>query len=174
MSETPKRVMIIGSAGSGKSTLARLLAERLSVPAYHMDREVYWLPGWVERGNEDQMTQVERIAALDEWVFEGNKSSTFHIREARADLLIWLDVPLWKRLWRVTRRAIMQNGQTRADMAEGCPERLSMLPGFWWFILSTAAKSQGKQRQFFETSDLPKSRLRTLRDVQSFMERFSA
>ncbi|MEE2945727.1 MAG: AAA family ATPase [Pseudomonadota bacterium] len=174
MTNQPKRVMIIGSAGSGKSTLARLLAERLSVPAYHMDREVFWLPGWVEREHDDQVAQIERIAALDEWVFEGNKSSTFSIREARADLLIWLDVPLWKRLWRVTRRAIVQNGQTRDDMAGGCNERLTMLPGFWWFVLSTAASSRRKQQAFFEKTDLPKSRLSTLQDVETLLESYRA
>jgi adenylate kinase family enzyme len=165
--------MIIGSAGSGKSTLARLLAVRLKVPAYHMDKEVFWLPGWVERDHDDQVAQVARIAALEAWVFEGNKASTFHIREARADLLIWLDVPLWLRFWRITRRAITQNGQTRVDMAEGCNERLTLLPGFWWFVLSTAASSRRKQQAFFETTALQKHRLSTLKQCQQLLNGFA-
>lgn len=174
MTNHPKRVMIIGSAGSGKSTLARLLATRLNLPAYHMDKEVYWLPGWVERDRDDQVSQVARIAANDAWVFEGNSSSTFHIREARADLLIWLDMPLPLRFWRITRRAIMQNGQTRVDMAEGCPERLALLPRFWWFVLSTASESHREQGAFFEKTNLPKHRLRTKQEVRQILGRFSA
>lgn len=161
--------MIIGSAGAGKSTAALLVADQLGLPVYHMDKEVFWLPDWVERSREDQVKQVERIVSQEAWVFEGNNSRTFPIREARAHMLIWLDVPLWLRLWRVTRRAVRQNGQTRPDMAEGCAEDLRMLPGFWWFILRTAKESRRKQRALFETTALPKHRLTSASAVKAFV-----
>ena len=163
------RILIIGSAGSGKSTAALLIADKLRLRAYHMDKEVFWLRGWVERPRDDQVKQVERIVAQEAWVFEGNNSRTFLMREARAQMLIWLDVPLWLRLWRVTRRAIRQNGQTRPDMATGCAEDLRMLPGFWWFILRTAKESHRKQQAFFEKTPLQKHRLTSARAVNAFV-----
>ncbi len=162
--------MIIGGAGSGKSTLAREIGAVLSLPVFHMDRDVFWLPGWVERAKDDQVRQVERIVAQERWVFEGNNSSTFHLRAARAEMLIWLDVPLWKRLFRAMRRNIRQRGKIRPDMAEGCTEQLRMLPGFVWFILSTAKRARTNQQRFFASTTLPKIRLTALREVNAYVE----
>ncbi len=165
----PRRVMIIGNAGSGKSTAARKIAAVFDLPVFHMDREVYWLPGWQERSKDDQLVQVKRIVAQETWVFEGSNSGTFHLREARADLLIWLDTPLLVRLWRVIRRNILQQGQVRDDMAPGCTERLDMLPGFLWFILSTWRNSQRKAGAFYHASPLPKHRFTTARAVNQYI-----
>lgn len=158
---TPKRIMIIGSPGSGKSTAARMLGAALDLPVYHMDREVYWLPGWQERDKADKLRQVQRIVALDAWVFDGNNSSTFQLRADRADLLIWLDIPVWLRLVRVIRRAFVQRGQTRDDMAEDCAEDLSMLPEFLHFIVTTRRRSRHNQAHFFQQARLDKHRFRS-------------
>jgi len=160
--------MVIGNAGSGKSTAARMIGEKLGLPVFHMDREVYWLPGWVERDKADQVVQIERIVAKDDWVLEGNNSKTFHLREARADLLIWLDIPLWLRLIRVIRRSFQQKGQTRPDMADGCVEKLRMLPGFLHFIVTTNRNSRRKQGAFFERTALPKHRFHSTTDFNAF------
>ncbi len=165
-----RRIMIIGGAGSGKSTLAQQVGAALNLPVYHMDREVFWLPGWVERSKDDQLQQVERIVALNAWVFEGNNSSTFHLRRVRADMLIWLDVPVWQRIIRVVRRGLRYRGRTRPDMAEGCTERLRMLPGFLWFIVSTARDSRRKQLDFFNRFELCKLRLPGRRATNNFLE----
>jgi adenylate kinase family enzyme len=49
---------------------------------------------------------------------------TLPARLAAADTAILLDFPTWRCLPRVLRRVIASFGQTRADMAPGCPERL--------------------------------------------------
>ena len=162
--------MIIGGAGSGKSTLARRLGDVLGLPVYHIDREVYWLPGWVERDKASQSTQVARIAAQDAWVFEGNSARTFALREARAELVLLLDWPIALRLFRVIRRTVAQRGQSRADMADGCPERIHKLPGFLWFILSTARAGRDKQAAFFAATTFPKQRFTSVHDVNSYLE----
>ncbi len=161
--------MIIGAPGSGKSTLAQMLGQRLQLPVYHMDRDVFWLPGWVERDKTDQLRQIERIVAQEAWVFEGFNSSTFHLRAARADTLIWLDVPLILRLYRVVRRNLRGLGQKRPDMAEDCPEQLDMLPGFLWYILRTWRRNHAKSKTFYEKFPRRKHRLTTLSQVNAFV-----
>ena len=164
-----KRVLVVGSPGSGKSTAAKIIGKALGLPAYHMDREVFWLPGWEERSKEDQVEQVKRIVGMDEWVFEGNHSSTFDIRQARAEMLIWLDLPLLLRLWRVTKRAVRYKGQTRPDMADGCNEELRMLPEFWHFIFSTNRESWRNQCEFFDRTHLVKHHFKSSRDFNAFV-----
>ncbi|MEO0918725.1 MAG: hypothetical protein AAFY31_17400, partial [Pseudomonadota bacterium] len=113
--------MIVGGSGSGKSTLAKAIGARLGLPVFHMDREVNWLPGWVERDRADKTPLVEAIVAREAWVFEGGHSLTYDTRLSRAHLLIWTDAPLWVRLWRVTWRSVRDLGKSRPDLADECP-----------------------------------------------------
>lgn len=161
--------MIIGQPGSGKSTMARLLGERLGLPVYHMDRDVFWLPGWQERAEDDRLHCIRTIIAQPAWVFEGYNSSTFQLRAERADTLIWLDTPLGLRLVRVVRRTLTGLGTTRQDLADGCPERLSGMPEFLWYILKTARRNKAKAAAFFDGFTGHKYRLATLADVRRFL-----
>lgn len=131
------------------------------------------MSGWVEREKADQVRQVMRIAAQEHWVIDGNRSSTFYIREACPDLLIWLDHPLPLRLFRVIRRNLQQRGQSRPDVADGCVEKLHMLPGFLHFIVTTGRKSRRKQATFFAKTTLPKRRFARSDDLQRFVASLS-
>lgn len=116
-----KRVMIVGGSGSGKSTLARALGARTGLPVHHMDH-IHWLPGWQMRPRAERTAMALEVERGDAWIFEGGFSTTYDHRLSRADTLVWLDLPVALRLWRVTRRLILHWGQRRPDMAEGCVE----------------------------------------------------
>ena len=122
--------MIVGQPGSGKSTLARVLAKTWDLPLYHMD-QIHWQPGWVERDSAEKIRLCHAIEARQSWMFEGNFSATSANRLARADLLIWIDLPVGLRMRRVLWRSLSGLGQNRADLPEGCPERLGR--GAWEF-----------------------------------------
>lgn len=120
-----RRVAIFGAPGSGKSTLARALAARLDLPAIHIDR-FYFHPGWEPRSRDELAALVAQAAAGEAWIFDGNNSSTFPLRSARADLLVFLDLPRSLRLWRLSLRIAGGYGRVRPDSAPGCPERLDL------------------------------------------------
>jgi adenylate kinase family enzyme len=132
--KTLSRIMIIGAPGSGKSTLARAVGDGLGLPVIHFD-QIFWTSGWVERPKPEQEMMARAIEAQDMWVCEGNFSRTWATRSARADLVVWLDLPLVLRFWRVLKRIRSWQGQTRPDMADGCPERLNW--EFQWYILTS-------------------------------------
>lgn len=134
-----RRVMVVGGPGSGKSTFARALSAKTGLPVFHMDL-IHWLPGWVERPSAEKSRLTKKVHAKEAWIFEGGHSATYPERIAMADTLIWLDLPLALRLWRVLRRWAQYRGQTRPDLPENCPERLSF--EFFWFILRTSAKQR--------------------------------
>lgn len=117
-----QRIMIFGGSGSGKSTLARELGARTGLPVVHID-PMYWKAGWVQRDPAESLAMIRNAMAAPQWVFEGNHSGTLDDRAAMADVIIYLDMPLYVRLWRFTKRWWTYRNQTRPDMTEGCNER---------------------------------------------------
>ena len=117
-----RRVIIMGPPGSGKSTLARRLGSLNGLPVFHLDR-AYWRPGWLPAPPEAFLAEVERIAALPAWVMDGNYVAMLAPRLARADTVVFLDLPPRAYLPRVLRRALVGAivGRTQAP---GCRERL--------------------------------------------------
>jgi adenylate kinase family enzyme len=149
----PKRIAIIGCCGAGKSTLARILGEKLNLPVIHLDA-YYWQPGWQETEQHKWLTRQQELIKGDRWIIDGNYGSTMDIRLARANTIIWLDFNRYVCLWRVLTRYLQYAGNTRPDMAKGCPERFNweFLQYVWNFpqihrlrLLEQLAKYQTKQ-----------------------------
>lgn len=141
----PRRVMVVGGPGSGKSTLARAIGAKLDLPVVHFDR-LQWLPGWAERDRAERNAMMRAEAAKAAWVIDGNYSVTLPERVARADLIVWLDLPLPLRLFRVYWRVVQSwRGIPRPDMTEGCPEKVDR--EFLGWILSSRARVR---RRYFD------------------------
>jgi adenylate kinase family enzyme len=102
-----RRVVVRGSTGAGKSTFARELATRLDLPYVELDA-LHHLPGWTEASAEELRARVE--AALDDdrgGVVDGNydgKLGTLVV--GRAELIVWLDLPLRVTFPRLLRRTV--------------------------------------------------------------------
>ncbi|MBB4120452.1 AAA family ATPase [Martelella radicis] len=139
---TARRIMVIGCSGSGKSTLSRRLCARFDLPYVSMDRDIFWLPGWVMRERSDIIAKVEKFAAGSDWVFDGNNTETMPARLLRADLVLWLAPPRRVSLWGAMKRIAGSYGEVRADMAPGCPERIdfAFLRYIWNFNQVTAPR----------------------------------
>jgi len=167
-----QRVMIIGGPGSGKSTLARALCEKLGLPVTHIDQLQFGF-GWVEVDPAKRDARVRDVIARESWIIDGNYSSTAEERMSRADTLIWLDIPLWRRLWRVARRTLKYYDQSRPDLPAGCPERFSV--EFVLYILSSNKRQRAKAADRYTTMSQKAQafHLRSSRDVQTFLEQLA-
>lgn len=163
-----RRVMIIGQPGSGKSTLARAVGEIAHLPVVHMDH-IHWKSGWVERDRDEKTRMCQEVQRRPEWVFEGGHSATWAERLERADTLIWLDMPLGLRLWRVTRRTAMMWGRTRPDLPDGCPEQFNA--AFFGFIWRTRTTGRANCARLFDRVPQEKAahHLRRPRDVSAYL-----
>src|SRR5438093_983328 len=87
-----RRVNVVGTSSSGKSTLAIALAERLSVPYIELDA-LHWEPNWAEAPNEVMRERVRSAIGGETWVVDGNYSAVRDLVWARADTVVWVDLP---------------------------------------------------------------------------------
>lgn len=166
-----QRVMIVGGPGSGKSTLARALGARTGLPVHHMDH-IHWMPGWVERDRDAKSRLCAEVHRQERWIFEGGHSATWPERVARADTLIWLDMPVVVRHWRVIRRTLRYRGTTRPDLPDGCVERLDAgTLDFWRFIWTSRRPVRARIGAIFAAPPphLSLYRLTSLRAVRRFL-----
>ncbi len=125
------RIAIVGCSGGGKSTLARALGAALGLPVVHLDA-LFWKPGWVESDPEPFRACVDAALAGKQWVSDGTFTSVADINLARADTIVWIEQSTALCLWRAFRRVLTSLGRTRADLAEGCPEKFDL--AFYHYI----------------------------------------
>lgn len=121
-----ERVLVIGCSGSGKSTLSKTLSAIVALPHVPMDRDVFWLPGWTPRPRAEALAILEQRIAEPRWVMDGTSPGTLPMRLPRTDLVIWMRPPRRVSLSGVVRRWLRYRGRTRPEMADNCPERLSV------------------------------------------------
>ena len=88
-----KKVIVIGCPGSGKSTVSRTLYNKTGIPLYHLDM-MYWN---ADKTTVEKSVFLERLSDVlekDEWIIDGNYSSTMELRMVACDTVIFLDYPL--------------------------------------------------------------------------------
>ena len=100
-----RRIVIVGPSCSGKTTLGAQLGELLSVPFVELDA-LFWKPNWEEPDPDEFRQKLLTAHAGDGWVTAGNYlRHTRDITWPRADLVLWLDFPLWLTTLRVLKRS---------------------------------------------------------------------
>ena len=106
-----KKVIVIGCPGSGKSTVSRTLHNKTGIQLYHLDM-MYWN---ADKTTVEKSVFLERLSAVlekNEWIIDGNYSSTMELRMAACDTVIFLDYPLDVCLDGIRER----RGKPRSDM----------------------------------------------------------
>ncbi|PJJ72042.1 adenylate kinase family enzyme [Diaminobutyricimonas aerilata] len=111
----PRRILVAGVSGSGKTTLARRLSAVTGIPHTELDA-LHHGPQWTPR--PEFLDDVRHLAARDEWITEWQYTSARPLLAARADTLVWLDLPFPLTLARVVRRTL-RRARTREVLWNG-------------------------------------------------------
>jgi adenylate kinase family enzyme len=168
-SELPARVWIVGPCGSGKSWLADRLAARAGVPAVHLD-DLQHLPGWRQTPPDELRAKIDAATSGPAWVADGNYGTVVRELRARADLVVWLDLPFHVTFARVVSRTL-RRAITRELCCNG--NRESLVTAFFrrdsillWAITTHRRTRRNLDRQ---VAAIPHVRLRTRRAVAEFV-----
>jgi len=101
-----KRVAVFGNAGGGKSTFAKRLANITRLPLYPLDL-IQFRPGGGEVPREEYLKAHADLLRQDEWIIDGfGTVASAWERFAKADTLVYIDLPLITHHWWVTKRLI--------------------------------------------------------------------
>lgn len=168
----PRRVLVAGTSGAGKTTLARALSVALSVPYHELDA-LYHGPGWVPR--PEFVDDVVALAGTERWVTEWQYSAVRALLLARADLLVWLDLPRWRvmaqlvprTLVRRWRRTELWNGNIEPPLWTLLTDRDHLLRWAW----RTHPRTGHRVRELLDTADRPVVvRLRSRREIHDWLD----
>lgn len=147
-----RRILVVGCGGAGKSTLARTMGERFSLPVVHLDK-LWWLPGWVQRTQEEFDALLAGELQKPEWIIDGNFVRTLSMRLKFADCCVFLDLDTDICLKSAYARVEEFRGRTRPDMTEGCWECVD--PEFEKWILNFHENTRPEMLALLEQSGKP-------------------
>ena len=175
-----QRVWVVGNAGSGKTTAARTLAARLDVPHVELDA-IYHQAGWQPLPVEDFRRLVTERLSAPAWTVDGNYSAVADLVLARADTVVWLDLPrpavMRQLAARTFRRTVLRtelwngNREPLTGWLSRDPEKSIML---WaWRNHRTYADRYAPLASRRGESDQVVVRLRSRREVDAFLGRIS-
>lgn len=170
-SSPPRRWLVLGAGGAGKSRFALELGALLDLPVVHLDRH-FWQPNWVEPARDEWHAAVERLAARDAWVMDGNYSGSLTLRLPRAEVAILLDPPVWQCLYGIFRRS--WSGEPRADLPEGCDEQTPD-PEFVRYVATYRWRSRPKVIERISAAEHVRfHHLRSRAEARRFLDRVAA
>ncbi len=176
ITQSHKKIAIIGCAGSGKTTIAFALQQKFNLPLYHLD-DYYWLSNWQRVGIE-KFTEIHtELCAQDAWIMEGVYLKLLPERLKQTDVLIFLDMPRYKCFWNVFKRSILGYGTVIPGSPSGCKQHiftrkfLEFLIWIWNFnkkyrkiILDNIEQAQGKKQIYI---------LKSIKEIDQFVKMIS-
>ncbi|MFG6351623.1 MAG: DNA topology modulation protein [Oscillospiraceae bacterium] len=164
------KIAVMGYSGAGKSTLARMLGERYGIQVLHFDR-VHWAPGWQERDRGEAHRLVHKFMENPDWVIDGNYTKfEYERRLAEADEIILLLFPRLVSFARAWKRYFQYRGRSRADMGEGCPEKMDLEFMRWILWKGRTPEKRAEFQAIVERYPRKTVVLKSQRDIDRYLE----
>lgn len=169
---------MIGVSGSGKTTLAVHIARHLGAPYLELD-SVFHQRDWQPLAAEEFRARVEAFSTGEAWVIDGNYRTVIDLVWARADTVVWLDLPrgmaMRRLIWRTLRRAVLRqelwngNKEPWSNFFRADPEK-SVIAWAWRHYHDHGARYASAMAEP-RYAHLTFVRLRSRRDIAEFAAR---
>ncbi|PIT93304.1 MAG: hypothetical protein COU06_00680 [Candidatus Harrisonbacteria bacterium CG10_big_fil_rev_8_21_14_0_10_38_8] len=166
------RITIIGNCGAGKSTLSKRISKKLKIHHIHLDRFWFEAGGHTLSKNDNEKRdkvrgyirmRVEEFMKEDSWVSDGWYPRVQTIITERATHIVFLDIPLWRRLVNHVWRALFTKRHHELS-------RLKDL-GFVFKMIHRTLTNDPKMRKFSQENSSKLIHLRSHKEANLFLER---
>ncbi len=112
-----KRIRIVGGPGSGKSYLGKKLSKAWNLPLISTD-DMHFTDDDIDftkhRTEKERIKMMKDFCNKKQWIIEGSSTSPWsQISFNKADLIIFLNVPRWKQIFRITRRSLFEKNKKK-------------------------------------------------------------
>jgi hypothetical protein len=167
------RIAITGPSGSGKTTLAAEIARTLGIRHVEIDA-LHHGPNWESCGTDVLRERVLAAIEGDGWVTDSTYYGLLgNLVSDRADILVWLDLPIPRVMWRLLRRTHVRI-RDRIELWNGNVE-----PGWWestrYLIGPALGRAFANRREFPQRyAHLRVCRLRSDSAVREFVQSIQA
>jgi len=158
------------TSGNGKTTVGRELARRLDVPFVELDALVHG-PNWIETPDDELRSLLEPTLAGDGWVIDGGyRGKIGNLLWDRADVIVWIDLPLHVWLPRLLRRTVRRL-RRQEELWNGNRESIRTAFLEWNGLFPYALRSHVTRRRRYgeELSGFRYVRLRSQAEVDAFV-----
>ncbi|MEM6839356.1 MAG: adenylate kinase [Cyanobacteria bacterium P01_C01_bin.120] len=169
------KVAVFGNAGGRKSTLSQRLAEITGLPWVPLD-SIQYQPGGDEVPHAEFKAAHEALFQQDQWIVDGFGSiDTVWERLKVADTLVYLDMPVLRHYWWVTKRLLTGMWVSPAGWPEGSSLWKGTLKSYPTVRLCHA-KLTPKYRAYVAQAKATKQvyHLRSRQDITQFYQTITA
>lgn len=149
---TKNRIWIIGGPGSGKTYLSKQISLNRDITHIELD-QLFWLPHWQRESDSNLQHKVAQISNQDSWIIDGVYIQVGEILSARANLVIWLDLPLIILLIRTIKRAV-NNLLYKKVFCNGNREsfkRLFTRESIVFFVINSYQENKENYKKIFDS-----------------------
>jgi len=164
------RIAVVGGSGSGKSTVARRLAELHDLRYVELDA-LHWGPNWTPCPADEFRARVAEAIDCEAWVVDGNYTSWLgDLVLDRAELIVWLDLPLrvtFPRLWSRTRGRMREQTELWGGNRENWRNVLFSRDSLFLYTLRKHPGSRRRYEQRLARYEIV--RLRSSGDVEAWL-----
>ena len=120
------KIHIMGCPGTGKSTLANKLASKINSQFYDLD-DIIWLRKYDKKRNvKEKKKLLEKIINNKRWVIEGVSRSWIKKSLDKADLIIFLDLPIRIITYRLVKRYLHRKFIKKSNNNESFKDNLEL------------------------------------------------
>lgn len=133
--EPPHRVLIVGCPGGGLASLGHAISERLGIPLVDLE-EAYWRNGALAPSSPEWRERIGEYAGAEQWVVAGPHPAVIEPLVARADWLVFVDLPMAVCLFRALKDMVKR--PARKESSRRFDARVLRL--IWTFPTSHVSK----------------------------------
>jgi adenylate kinase family enzyme len=165
-----KKISVVGNACAGKTRLSRKLAKIYGLPITHVD-SIQFLPGMTIRSYRESIDLLSAVQLQESWLIDGfGPLDIIEKRFETADLVIFIDFPIWRNYWWATKRNILNLWSRREELPEGCDERsLKHILKLYKTLWQVHTKMRPELLRIF-TRDQYKNKILFIRSIKELKE----